>query len=885
VTETAAPSPAAYLWRQALARVAGHMAACGAHPARTVVLLPFAQLMGEAAQQWAALYPSGFAPRFETTRRWAERLGSFAPGPSDLALERGRDLLTARSLLEGAGLGAQHALLAGPLVDGATQLAALAASVPPALRADWGEQARRALPFEAQGWLALEAALARIAVAWAAHSDYATDALLADRVRGSVDALVLLRGLQPDPLAERLLEHFGVEKTLALDLGAGAAAGQVRWHEAAGAQDEASRAAACVLRHIAAGRTPVALVAGDRLLTRRIRALLGEGVALRDETGWKLSTTRAAALLMTALRACAPEAASDTVLDWLKQCPAAVAWTAGDVDLLESALRQYTLGHWEQAPRLALLAAGQDGARLAALVRQIDAQRDALQAPRPVAQWLQALTALLRASGAWDSLQADVAGQKVLLSLGLSGPLAMELEASGAARQRLSHAEFAAWVDQVLEAASFVPPHPPAPQVVIAPLHQLLARPFPAVVLPGTDAERLPAAPEPPGPFSNAERARLGLPTREQLGWAQAAALAQALQAPHADVLWRTQDEGEDRQPSPLLQLLWLERRVGMPYVPLAYLREKGKGEEKNCAPRLDVGESQTQKSIQPPLAGDPRTPRQVPAAPTTRPAPDGHLLPIEQLSASGYEALRACPYRFFAVQQLRLREAPEIDTDPDKREFGAWLHRLLYLFHTGMAQAPAPDGPQRRERLDACAQTAARELALPGDAFLPFQALWPALREGYLRWLAEHEGQGARFEAGELERQVRLGPVTLRGRLDRLDRLPDGRALVLDYKTERPEKTARRAKAGAEDTQLPFYAALLEDDAPRAAYLNLGERDPAKTFEQTSVVALRDQLVEGILHDLQQIAAGAPLPALGEGPSCDWCQARGLCRRDFWWD
>ena len=47
----------------------------------------------------------------------------------------------------------------------------------------------------------------------------------------------------------------------------------------------------------------------------------------------------------------------------------------------------------------------------------------------------------------------------------------------------------------------------------------------------------------------------------------------------------------------------------------------------------------------------------------------------------------------------------------------------------------------------------------------------------------------------------------------------------------------------------------------------------------------LRDLLVEGIQHDFARIAAGAPMPALGEGAVCDYCAARGLCRKDFWND
>jgi ATP-dependent helicase/nuclease subunit B len=59
-------------------------------------------------------------------------------------------------------------------------------------------------------------------------------------------------------------------------------------------------AAKSVEEHIIAGKKNIALVAQDRLAARRTRALLarfGPALAIRDETGWKLSTTRAAAAL------------------------------------------------------------------------------------------------------------------------------------------------------------------------------------------------------------------------------------------------------------------------------------------------------------------------------------------------------------------------------------------------------------------------------------------------------------------------------------------------------------------------------------------------------------------------------------------------------------
>ena len=157
-------------------------------------------------------------------------------------------------------------------------------------------------------------------------------------------------------------------------------------------------------------------------------------------------------------------------------------------------------------------------------------------------------------------------------------------------------------------------------------------------------------------------------------------------------------------------------------------------------------------------------------------------------------------------------------------------------------------------------------------------------MREGYLSELAKFEAsEGAHFDSGETDHEVQLGPVRLVGRIDRIDRLPDGRRMVMDYKTESESVTSARVKAPLEDTQLAFYAALLEDDSLRAAYVNVGERGETAFIEQTEVEPAREALVHGILDDLRRIGEGAPLQALGEGTVCEWCAARGLCRKDFW--
>ena len=190
---------------------------------------------------------------------------------------------------------------------------------------------------------------------------------------------------------------------------------------------------------------------------------------------------------------------------------------------------------------------------------------------------------------------------------------------------------------------------------------------------------------------------------------------------------------------------------------------------------------------------------------------------------------------------------------------------------------------------INIAAERATQELALSPSEFLPFAAAWPGVREGYLAWLAEHEAGGASFQEAETWREMPLGDLTLVGKLDRIDRIRhqtdgrDGRTLLIDYKTEPRATTAERIKSGQEDTQLAFYAALMPDDTLAAAYVNLGEKEPTRSYAQPDIVGLRDELIDSILTDLARIARGAALPALGEGKACEYCAARGLCRKDFW--
>ena len=698
-----------------------------------------------------------------------------------------------------------------------------------------------------------------MALEWAAMSRYATDVLFGSEARAGVDCVLALEGLAPDPLLVGLQRMWGdglFRMPLVADRAASpselpsasALAFSPQLHACADAAQEAQRVAASVLAHIAADRYPLALICSDRALTRRIQALLdGAGAMVRDETGWMLSTTHAGAAVTALLRASAWNASSDAVLAWLKLAPALAPASVA----MEAYLRRQQLRDWREVS-LRLAGAerpkGQDAIAIATCVAACDALRQAFSGRRSMAQWLGVLELALRDGGMWDVLNGDAAGLQLLALSALDRPQERErLQAQSLwGVQAMDALDFNAWMQTLLEGNTFRPEYPAHEQVVLLPMSQILARPFAAVVLAGCDEIRLPRVPESNSLWTPAQRKALGLPERGALAQASERAFLHALDHPHCAIFWRTSDDaGESIAASPLVRALLTRGPL--------------------------------------PTAEDRRSRRTLCARPLLPPQPSAPGMISAQLSQSAYEDLRNCPYRFFAQRQLGLYGTDELESEVDKRDFGQWLHRVLEHFERAMQSAPQVGPDLQPALLKSAGDAATLALGLDADEFLPFAAAWRTMGEAYLAWRQQHVAAGMVFDQAEVSLERPLGRVTLVGRIDRLDRSASGASLILDYKTESPDVTRKRVKQPLEDTQMAFYAALHAKDEDAGAYLSFHEREGCKTIAQTNLLGARDALVQGIHEDMERIAGGAVLPALGEGSTCDFCKVRGLCRKDFW--
>ena len=129
---------------------------------------------------------------------------------------------------------------------------------------------------------------------------------------------------------------------------------------------------------------------------------------------------------------------------------------------------------------------------------------------------------------------------------------------------------------------------------------------------------------------------------------------------------------------------------------------------------------------------------------------------------------------------------------------------------------------------------------------------------------------------------------VQLHGRVDRIDVNGADQELI-DYKARAATRLSRTLKLPGEDVQLPFYGLLLARRAQRASYLAFERaKDGAGGVKQLPAPdfdAAMDALETRLAGDLQRIAEGAPLPAIGAPSVCAYCQMRGRSRRGHWLD
>jgi DNA helicase-2/ATP-dependent DNA helicase PcrA len=244
-------------------------------------------------------------------------------------------------------------------------------------------------------------------------------------------------------------------------------------------------------------------------------------------------------------------------------------------------------------------------------------------------------------------------------------------------------------------------------------------------------------------------------------------------------------------------------------------------------------------------------------------------------MSASDIDTYRSCPLKYKFTRVLRIPQEPTLH-----QRFGILVHQVLERYHAGAVREPVSENPGP--------PATARTPTLPEllgllDAGWRRGGFGDSEQERQLRGKASvaltryHE----RFASGsaqpvwfERQFQFTLGPHVLRGRVDRVDRLPGGEYELIDYKTGRPKSAA----ALADDVQLSLYAVGAREawhlDASQQAYYYLLDDEK---------VAVPDEgdRAEWVREVATEVAEGIRAQDFEPTPSftaCSLCDHRLLC-------
>jgi DNA helicase-2/ATP-dependent DNA helicase PcrA len=175
-------------------------------------------------------------------------------------------------------------------------------------------------------------------------------------------------------------------------------------------------------------------------------------------------------------------------------------------------------------------------------------------------------------------------------------------------------------------------------------------------------------------------------------------------------------------------------------------------------------------------------------------------------LSASDIDTYLTCPLKYKFARVFRIPQEPTIH-----QRFGILVHQVLERFH--VREDASGSLPELLGLLDAGWRRGGfgdseEERQLRGKAAA-------ALTRYHARFQSE-EAEPVWFERPFA---FKLGPHLLRGRVDRVDRLPGGEYELIDYKTGRPKTPAQLAS----DVQLSLYAVGAREawslDASQQAY------------------------------------------------------------------
>ncbi len=231
-------------------------------------------------------------------------------------------------------------------------------------------------------------------------------------------------------------------------------------------------------------------------------------------------------------------------------------------------------------------------------------------------------------------------------------------------------------------------------------------------------------------------------------------------------------------------------------------------------------------------------------------------VLPEEKKSIKGgYSLLKnqaECPFRAFAIHRLssKTRNFPEMDVDDSFQ--GTLIHKIMELFwqqaRTSDTLHDLHESNKLQPLIQKCIQEAFQDSSFDADQQSAFYELeQERLTSLILEWM-EKDLERSAFEVLKTEEpdEIQLDGLILKIKLDRMDKTPEGKIILIDYKTGRINPPDKWFEDRMEDPQLPLYALQVPADAVAYANVKRGEY-------KYKGIAVQDNLIPRLESDLSR--------------------------------
>jgi ATP-dependent helicase/nuclease subunit B len=519
----------------------------------------------------------------------------------------------------------------------------------------------------------------------------------------------------------------------------------------------------------------IALVTPDRALAERVLGLLARwGIVANDSAGTSMAEQPVGGFLSALLDAAAPQADAVAWLSLLKHPLAACGLTVAEC---RSRARQTEITHWrtdrpEAVPWL------DEVKTLLAPLSSVWTQR------RHLIDWLDDHRCVAEVVAA----SADEKGAERLWH-GEAGDSAVawfdDLRCAAAAFPPINGATYANLFVELLRQARFRPSYGQHPRLsILGPLEARLIRPD-VVVLGGMNEGVWPPEVSADPWMSRPMKKDFGMSPPEHRIGLSAHDFVQLAAAPRVMLTRSRRAGGAPSVPSRfLLQLETVLRALGH------------SGTDHDALASMELWAEWAQALDEPPA-------NTIKSCAAPEPRPPSDLRP-KQLSVTDVGLWQRNPYAIYAKYVLGLRKLDELEAPLDAADRGNLIHEALERFVTAYPHDLPPDAFDKL-------------MAIGGDLFQTYegeadiQAFWWPRFQRIADWFVgqerEHRATGAVPLGVEKSGRMVIQGLTLKGRADRIDRLPDGNLVIVDYKTgTTPSK--KEVEAGLEP-QLPLLALI----------------------------------------------------------------------------